>query len=78
MEHTLPIGTFKTQCYQLSQQVAEEELELIITKHGKPFVRLVPYTVLSHGKLNALKGTATWADDLVESINAPWSVMKED
>lgn len=78
MEHTLSIGTFKTQCYQLSQQVVEEESELIITKHGKPFIRVLPYTTSTHGKLNALKGTAIWTDDLMEPVNAPWSVLKED
>lgn len=78
MEHTLPIGTFKTQCYQLSQQVVEEESELIITKHGKPFIRVLPYAVSTHGKLNALKGTATWTDDLIDPVPAEWSVMKED
>lgn len=78
MEHTFPIGTFKTQCYQLSQQVVEEESELIITKHGKPFIRVLPYAVSSRGKLNALKGTAILADNLMEPVHIGWSVMKED
>ena len=77
MNQIIPIGIFKKQCYQLSQQIAEKDLELTITKHGKPLVRVVACNMSSKGRLNALKGTALFADDLIEPIKAAWNVMEE-
>ncbi len=52
MEKTLPIGVFKTQCYQLCQDVAEKDLQLIVTRHGKPLIRVMPFATFSQGTFN--------------------------
>ncbi len=70
MEKTLPIGVFKTQCYQLCQDVAEKDLQLIVTRHGKPLIRVMPFATSSQGTLNVLKGTATWVSPVEQIINA--------
>ena len=78
MEQTIPINTLKTQCYQLAQQVSHDHLHLIVTKHGKPILRILPYDFPSESGLNSLKGTAIWKDDLMRPINAVWDANQED
>ena len=78
MEQTVPIHTLKTQCYQLAQQVSHDHLHLIVTKHGKPILRILPYELPSEGGLNGLKGTAIWKDDLISPIDAVWEATQED
>lgn len=77
MEQTIPIHTLKTQCYQLAQQVSHNHLHLIVTKHGKPILRVSPYDLPSEGGLNSLKGTAIWKDDLINPIDTVWDVTCE-
>ena len=72
MEQIIPIHALKTQCYQLAQQVSHEHIHLIVTKHGKPILRILPYEHPSQHGLNGLKGTAIWKDDLIDPIHQVW------
>jgi prevent-host-death family protein len=42
MTHRVAISELKTHCLRLVDQVARERRELIVTKRGKPIVRVVP------------------------------------
>ena len=78
MEQTIPIHTLKTQCYQLAQQITHEHLHLIVTKHGKPIIRISPYLLPSEGGLNALRGTAILKDDLISPLETIWNALGDD
>lgn len=39
---TIPAGQFKQGCLSLLDQVAEDDVEIVITKRGRPVARLVP------------------------------------
>lgn len=69
MEQIIPIHTLKVQCYQLAQQVAQEHTQFVVTKHGKPLLRISPYTLPVSGGLNALQGTALLKDDLIDPVD---------
>lgn len=40
---TVQASTFKAQCLHLLDEVAETRQSIVVTKHGKPLARLVPY-----------------------------------
>ena len=40
---TIKASEFKAKCLQLMDEVAETGEEIVITKHGRPVSRLVPY-----------------------------------
>ena len=40
---TIKASVFKAKCLKLMDEVAESGQELVITKHGRPVSRLVPY-----------------------------------
>ena len=39
---TIPAGLFKQGCLALLDEVAEQNLELVVTKRGRPVARVVP------------------------------------
>ena len=73
----ISINNFKTHCFKLAQKVCDEHIELILTKHGKPLVRVSPLHTSQVGQLNMLSGTAIMKDDLIEPVDVTWSSMTE-
>jgi prevent-host-death family protein len=41
-QKTLPAGEFKATCLRVMEEVATYRRSVVITKHGKPVVRIVP------------------------------------
>ena len=39
----VPAATFKTTCLELLSRVRETGVDFVVTKHGKPVARVVPY-----------------------------------
>ena len=49
---------FKTRCLELMDRVRETGVEYVVTKHGKPVAKLVPFTEGTRPSFfGALKGT---------------------
>jgi len=46
-QQTLAAGEFKAKCLRVMDEVAASRRSVIITKHGKPVVRIVPVDVES-------------------------------
>lgn len=65
-------GEFKTHCLQLIDQVNNREIELIITKRGKPLAKLIPVTISTPSVFGCLKDTAVISGDLVEPTGESW------
>jgi prevent-host-death family protein len=42
MTTRIPVSQFKTHCLRLVEEVAQQHKEFVVTKRGKPVVRLVP------------------------------------
>ena len=40
----LPAAEFKARCLELMDRVRDTGAEYVVTKHGKPVAKLVPYT----------------------------------
>ena len=71
----VPAGQFKTHCLALLDQVKTTHETLVVTKYGKPVVRIVPYT-FSESEDNPLKGSVVFEDDLVSPIDVEWDACR--
>ena len=69
---TIPTTEFKTRCLALLREVAENHETLIVTKHGKPVARVLPYSAPSD--VNLLRDSVLFETDLVSPIDEAWDV----
>lgn len=65
---------FKAHCLALLDQVAQERVPLVVTKHGRPVAMLVPYEEDVPPVFGILSGTVRASDDLVEPTGERWDV----
>ena len=70
---------FKAKCLKLIDEVAATHEPLIISKRGKPLVKLVPIVDETPKSLfGYMKGTVTIHGDIVASHNETWSAENGD
>lgn len=74
---TIQAGKFKAQCLALLDEVAQTNETLIITKHGKPVAKLLPFDKKKDGNKTPLKGLATLVGDIISPIDEEWEAVKE-
>ena len=73
----LPAAEFKTRCLELMDRVRETGVEYVVTKHGRPVAKLVPYVPDTRPKLfGALKGTVLKYERPFDPIDAEWDSHK--
>jgi prevent-host-death family protein len=73
-KHYIAAGEFKAKCLQLMDEVNQLHQELIITKHGKPVARLVPYVEEPPMLFGCLSGSLQVTGDIVAPPDESWSV----
>ena len=69
---TIKASEFKAKCLKLMDEVAESGQEIVVTKHGRPVSRVVPYREkrkLVFGEYRHLMKTYA---DIVEPMPAEW------
>jgi prevent-host-death family protein len=65
---------FKARCLKLMDTVAESHEPLVITKRGKPLVKLVPIVEdAPKSMFGYMKGTLTIHGDIMAPIDEAWS-----
>lgn len=70
---------FKAKCLQLMNQVADTHEPLIISKRGKPLVKLVPIVEETPKSMfGYMKGTVTFHGDILEPLDETWSAESGD
>jgi len=67
-------GEFKAKCLQLMDEVSQLHQELIITKHGKPVARLVPYEEVPPLLFGCLSGSLQITGDILAPLDENWSI----
>jgi len=66
-------GAFKAKCLSIMDDVHNGHGEILVTKRGKPFVKVVPVkTKKPESIFGALRGLATIHGDIVSPIIEPW------
>lgn len=74
---TLPAAEFKTRCLELMDRVRETGVEYVVTKHGRPVAKLVPYVAPTRVKLvGALKGTVLKYDRPFDPIDGEYDIER--
>ena len=69
---------FKARCLELMDRVRETRAEYVVTKHGRPVAKLVPYTTPRTRPLfGAMAGTVLSYERPFESIDADWNVNRD-
>ncbi|HUE87677.1 MAG TPA: type II toxin-antitoxin system prevent-host-death family antitoxin [Vicinamibacterales bacterium] len=72
----VPAAEFKATCLELMDHVRETGVEYIVTKHGVPVARLVPYTEPQKAKLfGSMKGTVLGYDRPLDPLDDEYSFL---
>ena len=66
-------GEFKAKCLGLIDLVSEQKKEIIITKHGEPLAKLVPFEEQMPNLHGFLKGSLKIKGDIVHSPVEHWN-----
>ncbi len=68
----VPAGEFKAKCLKIMDSVQKTKTPLIITKHGKPVVKLVPVDGDADDFFGCMKGSVRIVGDIVSPIEVEW------
>jgi prevent-host-death family protein len=61
-------GQFKNQCLALMDEVQQTGEPLVVTKRGKPVVKLVPIIPDDDNFFDSMKGRVTVAGDIINTV----------
>ncbi len=74
----VPAAAFKAHCLELMDRVRETGVEYVVTKHGRPVARLVPYHDPGQKPLfGAMKGTVLEYVRPLDPIEAEYDLDRE-
>ena len=77
MEQIISKSQFKPRALQYFREVQERGVELIITDHGKPVIKIVPYSENPEEGLIRLRNTVLRYEDPTEPVGLDeWEVLK--
>ena len=63
----IPAALFKSQCLAVMNRVSESGQPVIVTKHGKPVVKVVPADILGEDIFGFMAGKARIVGDVETS-----------
>lgn len=73
----IPAAQFKSQCLAVMDRVAESGRPVVVTKHGKPVVQIVPAEVDESEIFGFLAGKGRIAGDIENTIPlSDWNLPK--
>ena len=67
--HEIPAAEFKAKCLRLMDEVAKRRTPLVITKRGKPLVKLVPISEEPIDIFGRMAGTIKICGDIISPID---------
>lgn len=77
MLKTVSKSKFKPHALEYFRQVQETGQAMIITDHGHPVLKIVPYTDDPEAALKALRGTVIFYEDPLEPVGVEdWEVLQ--
>ena len=74
----IPVGKFKTHCLAIMDEVQATGEPVIVTKNGKPVVKLVPAEISDESIFGYMSGKAKIVGDIVSSVTPvkDWKALK--
>ncbi|HXW04968.1 MAG TPA: type II toxin-antitoxin system prevent-host-death family antitoxin [Vicinamibacterales bacterium] len=74
---SLPAAEFKARCLELMDRVRESGVEYVVTKHGVPVAKLVPYAAPERKRFfGSLKGTVLRFDRPLDPIDGDYDINR--
>ena len=73
MPEYLSAGKFKAKCLKIMDDVSRSRRRIIITKHNKPLVQILPMDSRSVSIFGCLQGTIHIHGDLTAPIDEVWN-----
>jgi prevent-host-death family protein len=74
----IPAAQFKAECLKIMDEVARTGRPVVVTKHGKPIVQLVPAPKPQKSYFGHMKGTVTIKGDILAPLDEMWSALSGD
>lgn len=68
----IPAAQFKAKCLQIMDEVNRLHTEVVITKHGQPVAKLVPYEKTQPKLFGKLEGSLHICGDVLAPIDEVW------
>jgi prevent-host-death family protein len=76
--HSLSAAEFKARCLELMDRVRETRVEYVVTKHGRPVAKLVPYSPPERPSFfGSTKGAVLGYDRPFDPIDGKYDVNRE-
>ena len=72
----IPAGVFKARCLAVMKEVQATRESVVITKRGKPMVRVVPAESEGNNLLGCMKGKVKILGDIESPIPVKWKVVQ--
>ncbi len=69
---------FKATCLELMDRISRTGAEVVVTKHGRPMVRISPASELAASPWGFLQGTIVSHGDIVAADPGPWEQSATD
>lgn len=77
-DRRIAAAEFKARCLELMDRVRETGAEYVVTKHGRPVARLVPYSAAVKTPLfGSMKGTVLAFERPFDPIDGDYDVNRE-
>lgn len=73
----IPAGSFKARCLAVMNEIQSTREPVVVTKRGKPLVKVVPIEEQTNGLLGCMKGKIRIVGDIESPIPVEWKVMKD-
>ena len=74
---SIAAADFKAKCLKLMDRVRETGVEYVVTKHGEPVAKLVPYSAPHKRKLfGSMKGTVLKYERPFDPLDGEWGVNR--
>ena len=75
---TIPAGVFKAKCLAIMDEVQAKSQAVIITKHGKPVVKLIPVIEEHDDIFGFMAGKGKIVGDIVSPVFSEdeWEMLK--
>jgi prevent-host-death family protein len=77
VQQQIPAGQFKANCLSLMDEVNQQQRVIVITKHGKPIAKLVPFVETRKSLFGAMKGTVKIMGDIVQPTGESWEADED-
>jgi prevent-host-death family protein len=72
----MPAGAFKARCLTIMREVQATREPVVITKRGKPVVKVVPVEAETNNVLGFMRGRVKIVGDIESPIPVEWKVMR--